>query len=57
MFQQHILAGDAEVGRAVLHISRHIGSADNHHAHVSAIGGDDQFARLLGMLGWHNACR
>jgi hypothetical protein len=34
MLDQHVLAGDAEVGGAVLHVGRHIGGADDDHAHI-----------------------
>jgi hypothetical protein len=57
MLQQHILAGDAHVRRAVLHIGRHIRGAHDDDAHVGAIGGDDQLARLLRIFGRHDAGR
>ena len=34
VLEQHVLAGDAEVGGAVLHVGRHVGRAHDDEAHV-----------------------
>ena len=44
MLQQHVLAGDADVGRAVLDVRRHIGGAQHDKRYVRTIGRNDQFA-------------
>jgi hypothetical protein len=54
---QHVLAGDAHVGGAVLHIGRHIGSAHDDQTHVVAVGADDQLARRFRIFGRHDAGR
>ena len=50
VFDQHVLAGHANVRGAVLHIGRRIGSAHDDHAHIVAIGRDDQLARSFRVL-------
>jgi hypothetical protein len=47
---QHVLAGDPEVGRAVLHVRRHVGCAHDDHAHVAAVRREDELARSLGVF-------
>eukprot|EP01034_Spumella_vulgaris_P034042 gene34041-41981_t len=51
MLDQHVLAGHAEVRRAVLHIGRHVGGAHDQHAHIGVVGGQDQLARSFRILG------
>jgi hypothetical protein len=41
VFEQNVLAGDAEIGGTVLHIGRRVGGANDDHSHVS---------RLVGMI-------
>jgi len=48
---QHVLAGDAEVGGAVLHVGRDVAGAHDDQPHVGAVGADDELARGLGVLG------
>ena len=55
VFQQHVTAGHAHVGGAVLHIGRHIGRAHHHQRHIGSVGGKDQLARRLRILGRHDA--
>ena len=58
MLDQHILAGHADVGGAVLDVSRHIGGADNHDAHIWMIGFNDEFARCFRVFAGHDTrCR
>ena len=57
VFEEHILAGDAQVGCAILHIGGHVGSPHDNHAYVAAIGRNDQFARNLRILGRDDARR
>ena len=38
VLEQHILAGDAQIGRAILHIGRHIGCAHDDDADFGAVG-------------------
>ena len=54
MFDQHVLAGDAEVGAAVLHVGGHIGGTHNEQPHIVTIGADDELARRLRILGGHD---
>jgi len=44
VLQQHVLAGDTELGRTVLHVGRHVGSAHDHDSHLRILGADDQLA-------------
>jgi hypothetical protein len=55
VFEQDVLAGDAEVGSAVLHVRRRVGGADNDQAHIVAAGGNDQLARGFRILEWLDA--
>jgi hypothetical protein len=48
VLDQHVLAGHAEVGAAVLHVGRHVGGAHEHDAHVGLVGRQDQLAGLPG---------
>jgi hypothetical protein len=57
VLDQHVLAGDAEVGRAVLDVGRRIGGAHDDQAHIGAIGVEDEFARGFRIVGRHDACR
>jgi hypothetical protein len=50
MLQQHVLAGDAEVGGAVLHIGRHVAGADDDQLHARVVGVQDQLAAALGVV-------
>src|SRR5690606_14978623 len=52
---QHILAGDAEVGRAVLDVGGHVGGAHDDDAQVVGIRGQDQLARGFRVLGYVHA--
>ncbi len=47
MLHQHVLAGDAQIGRAVLDIGRHVGGADDDQLHVGQVGVEDQLAAGL----------
>ncbi len=44
VLEQHVLAGDAEVGGTVLHVGWRIGGTNNDQADIVAAGRDDQFA-------------
>ena len=55
MLVEHVLAGDAEVGGAVLHVGRRVGRAHEDQAHVGAARGDDELARGLRILGRRDA--
>ncbi len=57
VLEQHILAGHAEVGRAVLHIGRHVGGAHDDHAHARVVGRQDQLARAFRIFGDRDAGR
>ena len=45
VLEQHVLAGHAEVGSAVLHVGRHVRSAHDDQPQVGIAGGQDQLAR------------
>ena len=47
LLEQHVLAGDADVGRAVLHVGRHVARAHGHDADV----GEQQLAVVRAHLG------
>ena len=51
VLDQHVLARDAEVGRAVFDVGRHIGGAHDDHAQVRIRGRQDQLARGFRVLG------
>ncbi len=51
MLQQHILAGHAEIGGAVLHIGRDVGRADDDHVHMRIVSRQDQLARGFRIFG------
>jgi hypothetical protein len=55
VFEQDVLAGDAEVGSAVLNVGRRVGGADDDHAHIVAAGRHDQLARGFRILEWLDA--
>ena len=55
MLVEHVLARDAEVGGAVLHVGRHVGRAHDDEPHVGAVGGKDELARGLRILGGRDA--
>jgi hypothetical protein len=48
---EHILTGDAEIGRAVRDVRRHVGRANEHDRHVRTARRQDQFARTPRILG------
>ena len=47
MFEQGVLAGNAHVGTAVLHIGGHVGGAHHQHPHVRQVGVQNQLARFF----------
>jgi hypothetical protein len=47
---EHVAARDADIGRAVLHVRRHVGGANDDHAHARIARGDDELAGLLRVL-------
>jgi len=47
MLDERVLAGDAQVGTAVLHVGRHVRGPYQNHANVRLIGGENELARLL----------
>ena len=55
VLHQHILAGDAEIGRTMLDVGGHVGSADDQQTHIILSGRDDQLAALVRVLGGHDA--
>ena len=57
VFVEHVLAGDAEVGGAVLDVGGDVAGAHDDEPHVGAVGADDELARGLGVLGRRNAGR
>ncbi len=57
VLEQDVLAGHAEIGRAILHVGRHVGGAHDDDAHLRIIGADDQLARLFRVFGDHDAGR
>ena len=50
VLDQHVAAGDAEVGAAVLHVGGSVGSAHHDQAQVAPVGADDELAGVLGVL-------
>ena len=44
VLDQHVAAGHAQVGAAVLDVGRHVGRAHEHHAHLGLVGREDQLA-------------
>ena len=50
VLEQHVLAGDARVGRAVLHVGRHVRWTHHEEADVGVARREDQLARSLGIL-------
>ena len=57
VLHQHVLAGHAEIGGAMLNIGRHIGGTHDQQAHILQGGGDDQLATFIRVFGRHNASR
>jgi hypothetical protein len=57
VFVEHVLAGDAEVGGAVLDVGRDVAGAHDDEPHVGAVGADDELARGFGVLGRRDAGR
>ena len=55
VFHQHVLAGNAEVGRAVFDISRHVGGADHQQAYTRLRGVQHQLAGSIRVIGRRNA--
>src|SRR5574343_999201 len=55
MFDQHVLAGYAEVGGTVLDVGRHIGGTDDDDADIRLVGLDDQLAGSFRVFGRHDA--
>ena len=55
LFVQHVLAGHTQIGRAVAHIGRHVGSTHDDDGDVAAIGSDDELARGFRILERTNA--
>ena len=47
VLEQDVLAGDAEVGGAVLDVGRHVGRAHDDERHVGPPRGEDQLARRV----------
>ena len=47
MLNQHIFARNAEIGRAILHISGHIAGTYNHQADIGPVGLNNQLARFF----------
>ena len=45
MFDQHVLAGNAQIRGTVLHVGRRIGSTHDDNAHIRTVGRNDQLAR------------
>ena len=45
VLEQHVLAGDAHVRRAVLHVGRNVGRAEHDERYLRAIRPEDQFSR------------
>ena len=57
MLQQRVLAGNAHVGTAVLHIGGHVGGAHHQHPHIGLVGGQNQLARFFRVFQHLNAGR
>ena len=49
VLDQHVAAGDTEIGAAVLHIGRSVGRSHHDQPQVAAVRGDDQLARGFGV--------
>ena len=50
VLKQHILAGDAEIGGAVLHIGWYVAGADDDQLYAQVVGIQDQLAAGLGVF-------
>ena len=57
VLDQHVLARDADVGSAVLHVRRDIGRPQEHELDARPVGREDQLARRVGIFGRHDARR
>ena len=54
MLHQHILAGHAEIGRAVFDVGGYVRGTDNHQFDVITVGVEDQFATGLRVVLGHD---
>ena len=50
VLEQDILAGDAELRRAVLDVSRNVGRAHDEQPQVAAVGAQNELARGIGVI-------
>ena len=57
IFNQHVAAGNAEIGSTVSDIRRNIAGADDDQTDVGMVGADNQLARLFGVFNRLNARR
>jgi hypothetical protein len=57
VFDQRVLARDANVGATVLNVSGNVSGAHNHHAQVRLVGGQDQLARGFRVFEHLDTCR
>lgn len=57
VFNQHVAAGNAEIGSTVSDISRNVAGADDDQTDVGMVGADNQLARLFGVFNRFNARR
>src|SRR6266511_2264918 len=57
VLEQHVLAGDAEIGGAVFDVRRHVRSADDDDRQVGPVRAEDQLTRGLRIVGRHDAHR
>ena len=55
VLEQHVLAGDAQVGGSVLHVRRDIGRAEDDERHAGALRRDKQLARRARILERHES--
>jgi hypothetical protein len=56
VLDQHVLAGDAHVGRAVLHVGRRVSGTHDDQAHIGPVGADDQLAGGFRVVGGRDPC-
>ena len=56
VFEQYVLAGDTEIGGAILNVGRHIGRAQDDERNAGNIGCDDQLARRSWIFGCNQPC-
>ena len=57
VLEQHVLAGDAEIGGAILNVGRHVGRAQDDERNAGNIGCDDQLARRSWIFGCNHPAR